>query len=94
MVRELKGTLKGQRAEFAILITKKKPTKGMNTEAVKEGYFDYKIQRAVKKIPKIQLLWVGDLFKDPMPVKLPSFHNILEPYKKPVIKERGQRDLF
>ena len=94
MVRELKGTLKSQQAEFAILITKKKPTAGMTTEAVKEGYYRYKLYQGVEDIPKIQLLWVADLFKDPMPVKLPSFQNILEPYKKPVMKGRKQGDLF
>jgi len=81
MVRELKGTMKSQGADFGILVTLKKPTKGMKTEAIKEGYFEY----AQRRIPKIQLLTVEDLLKKPMPVELPGF--IFEPYKKPLIKK-------
>ncbi|MCK4249232.1 MAG: restriction endonuclease, partial [Candidatus Omnitrophica bacterium] len=93
MVRDLKGTLKSQGADFSILITLKKPTRGMITEAVKEGYFEYRAtpQSKAKKIPKIQLLTVEDLFKNPIPVLLPA--DILPAHKKAVIKE-SQAELF
>jgi len=88
MVRELKGTMKSQGAEFGILITLKEPTRGMKTEAVKEGYYKY----GRKDIPRIQLLTVADLFKKPIPVILPA--NILEPFKKGHIRKKTQRDLI
>ena len=87
MVRELKGTLKSQEADFAVLITLKKPTRGMTTEGVKEGHLQY----MQKEIPRIQLLTVEDLFKDPIPLSLPG--SILPPYKKPVIRKGGQLSL-
>jgi len=84
MVRDLKGTIKSQNADFGILITLKRATQGMITEAVKEGYAESK-----KKIPKIQLLTVEDLFKKPIPIILPG--QILPPYKKPEFKkEQGK----
>jgi site-specific DNA-methyltransferase (adenine-specific) len=86
MVRDLKGTIKSQNADFGILITLKKATQGMVTEAVKEGYTESK-----KKIPKIQLLTVEDLFKKPIPIILPG--QILPPYRKPEFKKE-QGDLF
>lgn len=81
MVRELKGTLVGQNADFGILITSKKLTPGMIAEATKSGWFEI----LGKKFPKIQFLTVEDLFKEPIPVKLPSV--VLPPYKNTVISE-------
>jgi site-specific DNA-methyltransferase (adenine-specific) len=86
MVRDLKGTMKSQNADFGILITLKKPTQGMITEAVKNGYAE-----STKKIPKIQLLTVEDLFKKPIPIILPG--QILPPYRKPELKQE-QGKLF
>lgn len=81
MVRELKGTIKSQSADFGILITFKKPTQGMINEATPEGHFEF----MGKKIPNIQFLSVEDLFKDPIPIKLPL--TVLQPYKKPIIEK-------
>lgn len=96
MVRDLKGTIQSQNADFGILITLKEPTRGMIEEAVKEGSFNYCYQEGAthKKIPKIQLLTVEDLFTDPIPVKLPPA--VIEPYRKPNIKKdnRQQRLLM
>jgi site-specific DNA-methyltransferase (adenine-specific) len=84
MVRDLKGTIKSQNADFGILITLKKATQGMITEAVKEGYTE-----STKKIPKIQLLTVEDLLKKPIPIILPG--QVLPPYRKPEFKkEQGK----
>jgi len=87
MVRDLKGTISSQSADFGILITLEKPTKGMIEEAVKEGYFEYRYMEGITqtKIPKIQLLTVEDLFAEPIRVVLPP--NVIEPYKKPEIKK-------
>ncbi|MBA7541607.1 hypothetical protein ES705_33923 [subsurface metagenome] len=95
MVRDLKGTIQSQNADFGILITLRKPTRGMIEEAVKEGSFNYCYQEGTthKKIPKIQLLTVEDLFTDPIPTKLPPA--VIEPYRKPDIKkDNGQQTLL
>lgn len=84
MVRDLKGTIKSQNADFGVLIILKEPTKGMRTEALKEGYFEY----MKKKIPKIQLISVEHLFEQRIPLTLPS--TTLPPYKKPEIKKSEQ----
>jgi len=92
MIRDLKGTLKSQNADFAIFITFKKPTPGMINEATREGYFEF----MGRKIPRIQFLTVEDLFKDPIPLKLP-YSFIIDPYKKPIIEkelEKRQNILF
>lgn len=90
MVRDLKGTLKSQGADFGVLVTLKKATQGMIIEATKEGYFQSTYTR--KKIPKIQFLTVKDLFKEPIPITLPG--STLAPYKKPIIKKEVQQELF
>ena len=76
-------------SDFGILITFKKATQGMINEATKEGYF----KCMNRQIPKIQLLIVEDLFKEPIPVILPV-GNILPPYKKPIISREEQKELF
>jgi len=87
MVRDLKGTISSQNADFGILITIEKPTKGMIEEAVKEGNFNYSYMEGVTQtvIPKLQLITVEDLFADPIKVKLPP--NVIDPYRKPDIKK-------
>jgi len=95
MVRNLKGTIQSQNADFGILITLKEPTRGMIEEAVKEGSFDFRYQEGTvpKKIPKIQLLTVENLFTNPIPITLPP--TVIEPYRKPDIKkDNGQQTLL
>ncbi len=87
MVRDLIGTLKSQNADFGILITFKQPTQGMIEESTKEGWFNF---MGRQKIPKIQFLTIEDLFKDPIPVKLP-YGFMLEPYKKPIIEKELEK---
>jgi len=81
MVRELKGTIQSQNADFGILITLQPPTQNMKVEAVKEG----KIEISGKEVPKIQLLTVEDLLKSPIPIILPPL--ILPSFEKPDIKK-------
>jgi len=95
MVRDLKGTMQSQNADFGILITLKEPTRGMIEEAVKEGSFDYCYHEGTihKKIPRIQILTVKNLFTNPIPITLPP--TIIEPYRKPDIKkDNGQQTLL
>ena len=94
MVRDLKGTTQSQGADFGVLITTEKPTRGMIEEAVKEGCFDFCYQQGTthKKIPKIQIVTVEDLFKDTPAILPPS---VIEPYRKPDIgKEVKEAKLF
>lgn len=86
MVRDLKGTIKSQKAGFGILLTLRKATQAMIAEAVKEGYAE-----STKKIPEIQLLTVEDLFKKPIPTNLSG--QVLSPFRKPELK-REQGELF
>jgi site-specific DNA-methyltransferase (adenine-specific) len=88
MVRDLKGTLKSQDAEFGILVTLVKPTQGMISEAVKEGFY----QHGDRKIPKIQLLTVEDLFKEYPLVILPK--STMPAYKKPEAIKKEAKRLF
>ena len=93
MVRDLKGTIKSQGAEFGVLITLQKPTQGMINEATKEGYYEFQYAPGYepKKIPKIQFLTVDDLFKEPLPIILPP---ILPPYKKPALDPKADQAGF
>jgi site-specific DNA-methyltransferase (adenine-specific) len=92
MVRDLKGTIQSQNADFGILITAENPTRGMIEEAVKEGSFNFCYHEGTvsMKIPKIQLLTIEDLFTDPIPVKLPS--TVMEPYRKPDMKKKAEEE--
>ncbi len=92
MIRDLKGTIQSQNADFGIFISLEKPTNDMIKEAVMEGCFDYCYQEGTvqTKIPKIQLLTAEDLFKDPIPVKLPP--SVIDPYRKPDIKKEIQQE--
>jgi hypothetical protein len=87
MVRDLIGTIKSQGADFGILITFRGPTQGMINEATKEG--QYKSEHVRGEIPKIQFLTVEDLFKDPVPIKLPQM--ILSSFKKPIIEKEKDK---
>ncbi|MBU2598607.1 MAG: restriction endonuclease, partial [Actinobacteria bacterium] len=91
MVRDLKGTLKSQNADFGILITFKNPTQGMINEATIAGYFKYANTNI--KIPKIQFLTVEDLFKDPIPAKLPGASAVFPAHRKPIIKKKKSEQL-
>ncbi|HOY84963.1 MAG TPA: DNA methyltransferase [Candidatus Syntrophosphaera sp.] len=86
MVRDLKGTLESQGAEFGIMITLVEPTPGMVEEAAKSGYYTYHISEANQiRIPRIQLLTVEHLFLPQIPVMMPPY--MFDPYKKPDIKK-------
>lgn len=94
MVRDLKGTIKSQDADFGILITLKKATRGMISEANKSGYFNFQYtpEIAQQKIPIVQLLTTQDLFKKPLPVILPPIMSIMATHKNPLINETKEQD--
>lgn len=87
MVRDLKGTVESQEADFGILITLAEPTKGMIDEAIKAGKLEYQVTKLSKSfsMPRIQIISAEQLFAHPIPVYLPN--TALDPFKKPEIKK-------
>lgn len=87
MVRDLKGTVESQEADFGILITLAEPTKGMIDEAIKAGKLEYQVTKLSKSfsMPRIQIITAEQLFAHPIPVYLPN--TALDPFKKPEIKK-------
>lgn len=87
MVRDLKGTVESQDADFGILITLMEPTKGMIEEAAKAGTFEYSVTTMSKAfvMPRIQLITATQLFMYPVPVVLPN--TAIDPFNKPDIKK-------
>lgn len=70
MVRELKGTVESQHADFGILVVLQNPTKGMGIEAIKEPQIEYGVG---KKIPKIQIISVEEILNKKADAKLPVY---------------------
>jgi len=89
MVRDLKGTMESQSADFGILITLIEPTQGMIDEAVKAGKFEYKHIAHLQgnSIPRIQIVTAEQLFAKHIPVHLPN--TAIDPFRKPDIKKNG-----
>ncbi len=90
MVRDLKGTVESQDADFGILITLVEPTKGMIEEAAKAGKFEYQITKMSKafSMPRIQIVTAEQLFTHPIPVYLPN--TAIDPFRKPEIKKNAE----
>lgn len=89
MVRDLKGTVESQDADFGILITLVEPTRGMIEEAAKAGKFEYRLIQMSQafSIPRIQIVTAEQLLARPIPVQLPN--TALDPFRKPDIKKNG-----
>jgi len=71
MVRDLVGTVKKDRADMGILITRTKPTKGMYETATKDGF--YRWPGTGQEYPRIQIMSVEDLLRG-MIANLPPIH--------------------
>lgn len=63
MVRDLGHVIDREKAKIGVFITLAEPTKPMQTEAVKAGFFE----TPYGKYPKIQLLTIADLFAGKKP---------------------------
>lgn len=89
MVRDLKGTVESQDADFGILITLVEPTKGMIEEAAKAGKFEYQVTKmsTAFSMPRIQIVTAEQLFACPIPVYLPN--TAIDPFRKPEIKKNA-----
>jgi adenine specific DNA methylase Mod len=88
MVRDLKGTIKSQNAEFGILITFGEPTPGMRQEALREGFYEVE----GRNIHRIQFLRVKDLFEKRILVDLPPMRH--EPYPLPLIRKEASQGIL
>jgi site-specific DNA-methyltransferase (adenine-specific) len=63
MVRDLAHVVDREKAKIGVFITLAEPTKPMNTEAVKTGYYE----TPYGKYPKIQILTIAELFAGKQP---------------------------
>lgn len=90
MVRDLKGTVESQDADFGILITLVEPTRGMIEEAAKAGRFEYRLIQLSQafSIPRIQIVTAEQLLANPIPVHLPN--TAIDPFRKPEIKKKTE----
>lgn len=63
MIRDLAHVVDREKAKIGIFITLAGPTKPMNTEAVKTGYYE----TPFGKYPKIQIITIEELFAGKKP---------------------------
>jgi hypothetical protein len=63
MIRDLAHVVEREKARIGVFITLAEPTKPMQIEAIKEGFFE----TVFGKFPKIQILTIGELFAGKMP---------------------------
>lgn len=59
MVRDLKGVVEREKAHIGVLMTLRRPTRGMKEEAASSGFYKSPIG---KQYPKIQILTIEELF--------------------------------
>lgn len=88
MVRDLGGTVAGQRAAGGILVTLEQPTRGMIEEVNRSGLFD--AERHGRSYPKLQILTVAELLSGKRP-KLPP---TLLPYMPAQRRAAEEQTLF
>jgi hypothetical protein len=63
MIRDLSHVISRENAKVGVFITLAEPTKPMQTEAVKAGFYE----TPYGKYPKVQILTIADLFKGARP---------------------------
>ncbi|MCL5102218.1 MAG: restriction endonuclease [Candidatus Marsarchaeota archaeon] len=88
-IRDLKGTMEREKAQFGIFITLEEPTKDMITEAVSSGTI--KVPLVDKSIPKIEILTIKQLLdgQKPMVSYIPRKEGT---YQKAVTVEDEEED--
>ena len=59
MIRDLAHVVEREKAKIGLFITLAEPTKPMQTEAIKEGFYD----TPYGKYPKLQILTIRELFQ-------------------------------
>ena len=85
MIRDLAHVVQREKAKMGIFITLAEPTKPMQTEAIKEGYFE----TVFGKFPKIQLLTIEQLFSG----KRPHIPNVdATAFKKAAVESTHKQD--
>ncbi|MGC9124028.1 MAG: DNA methyltransferase [Thermoplasmata archaeon] len=81
-IRDFKGTMKRENADYGIFITLEEPTEAMKKEAIEEGFFDTDYEQ---KIPRIQIITIEQLLNGENP-KYPA------PRNRYNVAERGKRE--
>jgi len=81
-IRDFKGTIRREKADYGIFITLQPPTRDMKEEAISEGYFNTEYE---KDIPRIQIITIEDLLKG-IEVKFPAPPNIYN------VAQRGKKE--
>ncbi|MGI8514044.1 MAG: restriction endonuclease [Acidimicrobiia bacterium] len=90
MVRDLVGTVKKDRADMGILITRTNPTKGMYETATKDGFYTWQHGTSYeRRFPRIQILSVEELLRGVI-ANLPPIHGTYAEAPK-VTKGQGEQ---
>jgi len=79
MIRDLGHVVEREKAKIGLFITLAEPTKPMQTEAIKAGYYE----TPYGKYPKLQILTIDELFQD----KKPQL-----PWRDPVSFKKARRE--
>jgi len=90
MVRELAGVVQREGAEMGILVTLGEPTKAMLSDASGQGFV---AKSAHGRLPRIQIVTVGDLLDGRLPKLPPLPRPIAQPRRKSA-RDRDQLELL
>jgi site-specific DNA-methyltransferase (adenine-specific) len=86
MVRDLAGTVAGQRADMGVLITLTAPTKGMLETAAKAGY----VETGYGRHPRVQILTVKELLAGAAPNLPPAMTPYIRAQRAPEVVDQPQ----
>lgn len=87
MVRELLGTVNKEAADIGILITRAKPTEGMQSTAAKAGFYTWPIN--FEKFQRIQIISVEEILAGSKP-HLPPLHGSTFAQAPRAVRDSGQ----
>jgi site-specific DNA-methyltransferase (adenine-specific) len=88
-IRDLVGTVEREKGAIGVLVTLRRPSKPMKTEAVTAGYYESPLWG--KKYPKIQILTIEELFggkQVEMPPAWGTFRRAERVEKEAVVQDR------
>lgn len=60
-IRDLRGTMEGEKAVIGVFVTLHNPTRNMLTEAVKAGFYEHSVLGTTNRYPRIQILTIEDI---------------------------------
>ncbi|MGI8603621.1 MAG: restriction endonuclease [Verrucomicrobiales bacterium] len=90
-IRDLRGTVEREKALIGVLVTMKKPTKDMLSEAASAGFYESTVWQ--KQYPKLQIHTVAELL-DGKQVQRPPTRALDETFKNaPKAQKKGDEQL-